>query len=313
MDSLAVAFGAYALADSGHVLAPDPAVATALRACGLATKAAPLDAVPARSVDGLALLAGELTAAGERAEEVVAEAARVLRPGATLAATATSAAHTHAVGAQPPGRAFTAEQLARLLGQAGFEVTGRWAPGAARRLAGDPPAFDPATDRMPGLLDAAPTVAAVAVRYPDGSARSRAFFASLPRKVVAAAVVCQDRRGRLLVVHDAFKQHWTIPGGVVDAGEDPRAGAARETREETGVAVAVGALLGVFALSWPDRLLLVYAASATGDPTPQPVHAHEITAAEWVDREEALRRLDPLIAGQVRRCLDTPGATWDDT
>ncbi len=38
---------------------------------------------------------------------------------------------------------------------------------------------------------------------------------------------------------------WTLPGGGLDFGEDPEAGAIREVREETGYAVELGALLGI--------------------------------------------------------------------
>lgn len=313
MDPLAVAFGAHALAGCARVHTPDGAAAEALRRAGLDAVTGPLDGLPDGAADAVALLAGELSAGGEAAEALVAEAARVLRPGGRLAATAAGALHAAATGARPAGRALSAEELGRLLGLAGFDVTGRWAPGAASRLAGAVPAFDPVHDRAAGLLDAAPTVAAAAIRYPDDAARSRAFFGNLPRKVVAAAVVCRDAAGRLLVVYDAFKQHWTVPGGVVEAGEDPRSAAVREAREEAGVAVTAGALLGVFAMSWPDRLLFVYAAQPAGDPTPRPLHAHEIEAAEWVDLVDALPRLDARIGSQVRRCLDAPGETWDDT
>lgn len=38
---------------------------------------------------------------------------------------------------------------------------------------------------------------------------------------------------------------WTLPGGGLDFGEDPEAGATREVLEETGYAVALGALVGI--------------------------------------------------------------------
>jgi ADP-ribose pyrophosphatase YjhB (NUDIX family) len=174
--------------------------------------------------------------------------------------------------------------------------------------------YDPVADRLPGLLDAGPRVLAAGRAPRDAADRSRAFFDTLPRKVVAAATLTRDPAGRVLIVHDSFRCHWTIPGGVVDADEDPRAAAERETHEESGVRVTATGLLGVFSGSWPDRLVLVYAAApvATGTPAPRPVHAHEVDDAAWVGLDEALRRINPVTRAQLRRCLDEPGGTWRD-
>jgi 8-oxo-dGTP diphosphatase len=38
---------------------------------------------------------------------------------------------------------------------------------------------------------------------------------------------------------------WTLPGGGLDFGEDPEAGATREVLEETGYAVELGDLIGI--------------------------------------------------------------------
>jgi ADP-ribose pyrophosphatase YjhB (NUDIX family) len=313
VDPVVAAFGAHALAAAGPVTTPDARTADALQAAGLPATATPLAEAAPGSADALALLADELGRAGEHAEELVHAAAGALRPGGTLAVAALSAMHARANGGEAAGRrAYTAAALGRMLGMAGLAVAGLWAPGAASRLAGQPAAFDPEGDRQPGLLDAGPLVAAVARRYRDRAEREDAYYASLPRKVVAAAVVCRDADERMLVVYDAFKQEWTVPGGVVDADEDPRTGAVREAREEAGVDVEPGDLLGVFAMRWPDRLLLVYAARPVGDPTPRPLHGHEIAAAEWVPLEAAVARLAPRIGDQVRRCLEAPGRTWDD-
>jgi 8-oxo-dGTP pyrophosphatase MutT (NUDIX family) len=200
----------------------------------------------------------------------------------------------------------------RALGHHGIDAALLCAPGAAGVVAGDPEAaFNPELDRQPGLLDAAPRILAVGRTARTGMGRSATFFNTLPLKVVAAGVLCRDGAGRLLVVHDSFKRHWTIPGGVVDADENPRAAAEREAWEEAGVRVTAGRVLGVFSAPWPDRVVLVYSAVARDDAPHHdgPVHAHEIDAVEWWPVDTALQRLAPQIAQQVRHCLDDPGGT----
>lgn len=64
-------------------------------------------------------------------------------------------------------------------------------------------------------------------------------------RVAAYAVV--ERRGRLLLTHwrRGHMHGWTLPGGGLESGEDPRDAVVREVFEETGLEARVGKLLGV--------------------------------------------------------------------
>ena len=308
VDRRVVSAAAEALRGAGTVITPSGPVAAALQDLGVdAAVADPANALPG-SADVVALLADELSAAAEHAEALVNAAVAAVRAGGMIAVSARSITAAPQVGARP----YSAEDLRRALGHRGVDVRLLCAPGAFALASGaDDAAYDEQRDRLPGLLDAAPRLLAVGSVPGSAAERSTHFFSTLPRKVVAAAVVCRNDAGQLLVVHDSFKRYWTIPGGVVDADEDPRSGAVREAWEEAGVRVAAGAVLGVFSAQWPDRIILIYRAEMVpgADHRFTPVHAHEIDDVAWMDLDEALGTVAPHIAQQVRACLGDPGGT----
>ena len=86
---------------------------------------------------------------------------------------------------------------------------------------------------------------------------------------------------------------WSLPGGGLDHGEDPRAAVVREVREETGLDVTVGETARVFSQhgrrTWRGRpvdahaLRIVYDGwVATDAPAPQTLEVGGTTAAAAV-------------------------------
>ena len=75
-------------------------------------------------------------------------------------------------------------------------------------------------------------------------------FPELPLVGVGAIIVDGDRVLMVKRAHPPIQGQWSIPGGVLEVGEMVREAAVREAREETGLVVEPGELLGVY-----DRIL----------------------------------------------------------
>src|SRR5689334_24226234 len=85
-------------------------------------------------------------------------------------------------------------------------------------------------------------------------------MASLPQRqrVGAYAVMLREHEGRIEVLLSRLAEKvsrpelWTLPGGGVDHGEDPRAAVVREIYEETGLHAEVGETAHVFSMHLSD-------------------------------------------------------------
>ena len=86
---------------------------------------------------------------------------------------------------------------------------------------------------------------------PENSLRkvcSQCGFVLFPGPKLVAGCLVIDGGGVLLIRRGNWPAlgKWTFPGGYVDFGENAADAALRETREEVGMRVALGPLLGVF-------------------------------------------------------------------
>ena len=84
-------------------------------------------------------------------------------------------------------------------------------------------------------------------------------------KVAATCIV--EREGQALMVCRGVQPGiglWSIPGGYVDRGEVVEEAAVREVQEETGLAVEVVRLLGLFSEPGQPVIVAAFAARETG-------------------------------------------------
>ena len=79
-------------------------------------------------------------------------------------------------------------------------------------------------------------------------------------------------QGEVLLQRRGDSHQWGFPGGAVESGETPEMTAVREAKEETGLDVSVGRLIGVYTdpdITYPngDRvqsIVIAYALQVTG-------------------------------------------------
>lgn len=137
-------------------------------------------------------------------------------------------------------------------------------------------------------------------------------------KPCAGALVA--RGGRLLLVrraHEPWLGYWDIPGGFCGPREHPADAAAREVREETGLAVRVGAVLGMWIDTYApdgddtDKVTLNIYFHATADADAQTViDPTEVAEIGWFAPDELPETLafpghSMAVLGAWREAIDS--------
>ena len=118
--------------------------------------------------------------------------------------------------------------------------------------------------------------------------------------IPCVGAVIKDDRGRLLLIkrgHAPGAGLWSLPGGRIEPGETDTEALVREMREETGLVIKVGQLIGTVRRPAQDGAVLDirdYAATVTGGSL-RP--GDDAADARWVDASE-LASL-PLTGGLV--------------
>lgn len=108
------------------------------------------------------------------------------------------------------------------------------------------------------------------------------FIHYMNPRVIAAVIV--EHAGRLLLQQRAMEPGaglWTFPGGFLEIGETPGAGAIREAKEEVGLDVTLGPLVGVYARPHVGIVMVVYEGTSATDAAY--VADHESLAVRWCD------------------------------
>ena len=130
------------------------------------------------------------------------------------------------------------------------------------------------------------------------------WFASLPTVYVSAGMLITDAADRMLIVKPNYRPHWGIPGGIVEDGEAPHLGAAREVAEEVGLDLPPGDLLvvdWVAAEGVRPRAVISYLfdGGTVGSDVTIRLQEEELDDAEFVTWAEAEARMSASVAARV--------------
>jgi 8-oxo-dGTP diphosphatase len=137
-----------------------------------------------------------------------------------------------------------------------------------------------------------------------------------PRRQRVAAYALLTRGDDVLLTRMSDRTRipgrWTLPGGGVDHGEDPRAAVEREVYEETGLQIRVGTVADVHSSHFTGPrsdgvvedyhgIHLIFHGSVLPESASVEPHVTEqdgsTDLAKWIDREQALE-LDLLSAAR---------------
>jgi 8-oxo-dGTP pyrophosphatase MutT (NUDIX family) len=136
-----------------------------------------------------------------------------------------------------------------------------------------------------------------------------------PLWLSTAMGVVLDEQGRVLLGRRSDTGTWTIPGGIIDPGEQPADAACREIYEETGV-VAVPEILTSVSVSPPitytngDRVqYLEYCFRCRAADGAARVNDGEMTAVAW-HALDALPALSAFATGLLTTALQATAAAF---
>jgi 8-oxo-dGTP diphosphatase len=148
------------------------------------------------------------------------------------------------------------------------------------------------------------------VIVPDAASTTSeaAWFAGLPTMFGAAAALFTDPAGRVLLVKPNYRDHWSLPGGVLEHGEPPHVGCRREVEEELSIEVEPGPLL-VIGWTPPDEVrprpvvYFVFDGGVLTDDAPIRLQEAELDHYRFVESADLARYLPPVIAARVTAAL----------
>ena len=132
------------------------------------------------------------------------------------------------------------------------------------------------------------------------------YYKSLPRKRMGSGVILQNSKGEVLLLKPTYKDHWEIPGGVVEEHESPKETAEREVFEEIGLHIEIRSCLVIhYRSASEDRdesIMFVFDAGVLVDGVELTLEEKEIAEAKFVSFQDAMVMTGKYIATRFPFC-----------
>jgi ADP-ribose pyrophosphatase YjhB (NUDIX family) len=135
-----------------------------------------------------------------------------------------------------------------------------------------------------------------------------AWFAQLPTMFGTAGAVFVNPAGHVLLVKPNYRDHWQLPGGILEDGEAPHDGCRREVAEELGLDIEPGPLL-VVGWAAPEGarpkpiVVFVFDGGVLAEGTPIRLQEAELDDYRFVAAGELDEYLPPMMRERVAAAM----------
>jgi len=140
------------------------------------------------------------------------------------------------------------------------------------------------------------------------------YIKNLPKKRMASGVIFFNEAGEVLIVKPGYKDHWSVPGGVIDKNESPRAAALREVKEEVGLEPKNMQFVCLDYMSPQDsgysthdeniQFIFFGGILTSEDAENIQVPNDEISEYRFVSKDEALKMVGNKLSNRLKPCFE---------
>ena len=132
------------------------------------------------------------------------------------------------------------------------------------------------------------------------------YLNRLPKKRMGAECLFFDEQEKMLILEPTYKNHWLLPGGVIENNESPRQACIREVKEEIGLDCQPIKLLCVDYVS--DRIhqmesVFVFLGQIISHETQIYLSEAEISTYQFLEPSIALSMLGIPSQKRLEQCL----------